>query len=162
MSLRIIAGSSGAKIPSDRSPETIDSPPPIWTSKEVTPDFDSCWILLVIDAALLTLSSASIPKRCLKALSIPFLRSALTGTETTTFPSFLAAATVFSQSPAGAGFASAAYDTSDTNRARKANPTSHSKIFAWSCILLTSSLSLNTISCHANPMWGETRICPIR
>src|SRR3990170_5761891 len=49
-------------------------------------------------AARPAFSSASIPKRCLKILSMSFLSSALAGTETTILPSFLPASTILLQS----------------------------------------------------------------
>ena len=54
----------------------------------------SCWIFPTMEAALPAINSASMPKRCLILLSTSFLSSALAGTETTTFPSFLAASTI--------------------------------------------------------------------
>src|ERR1041384_1515348 len=108
-SFSIIEGCSGAITPAASSPVTSDSPPPIWTSNSVTPDRASCWILPTIEVDRPTLSSASKPKRCLKFFSMPFLSSALAGTETTTLPSLFAASTVFSQSPEAVGLASPAY-----------------------------------------------------
>src|SRR3989304_4693304 len=96
---RIIAGSNGSKMPSASSPVTIDSLPPMWTSKLKTPDFTSCWIFPTMAAARPAFSSASMPKRCLKTRSASFLSSALAGIETTTWLSFLPAATILPQSP---------------------------------------------------------------
>src|ERR1043166_272723 len=128
-SFSIIEGCSGAITPAASSPVTSDSPPPIWTSNSVTPDRASCWILPTIEVDRPTLSSASKPKRCLKFFSMPFLSSALAGTETTTLPSFFAASTVFSQSPEALGFASAANRPGLCQTANEAKKTSTERIF---------------------------------
>src|SRR5207253_10723132 len=90
----IVDDSKGSRMPSDTRPVTIDSLPPMWRSKLRTPDFNSCSIFPTVDAVLPAINSASMPKRCSKTRSISFLSSALEGTETTIFPSFLPASTV--------------------------------------------------------------------
>jgi hypothetical protein len=84
--------STGASIP--ESPWLMGPEPPVWTSVRRSPARNSSAIFLALAPPLPVISSSSIPKRFSKTSFKRLRNSAPGGIETTTFPSFFAAATI--------------------------------------------------------------------